>query len=114
MKEHHGCLQNSNWGCDSSTACQLSRRCTFADIFEQFELIEKVNGDVHEVVGVKCRLCDEVIIDEAEARELWAVGSLTAPKGTANSVMNGFAMMATPLLFNGGIHMLTCTRRKMN
>ncbi len=65
-------------------------------------------------MGVKCRLCDEVIIDEAAAREFWAVGSLTAPKGTTRSLMNGLAMVMTPIIIHGGIHMLMCTRRKMN
>ena len=110
MKQDHVCLQNRSWGCDSSTACQNSRRCSFADIFEQFELIEKVNGDLHEIVGVKCRLCDEVILDEMTARQLLAHGA----RSGKDPVFGAMAMLATPLLFWGGIHMLTCTRKKMN
>lgn len=114
MKQDHVCLQNRSWGCDSSTACQSSRRCPFADVFEHFELIEKVNGDLHEIVGVKCRLCDEIILDEATARELLAIGAWSAEDQKQDPVLGAMALLTLPLLVNGGLHMLACTRRKMN
>lgn len=91
----------------------LLRRCP-ASIFEQFEFIEKiVDHETVEIVGVKCRLCDEVIMDEAAMREYFAVGALVRPPGM-HRAFAGLSFLTVPLLLNGGIHMLLCKRTKMN
>lgn len=89
----------------------LRRRCP-ADIFEHFEFIEKgADGDGwREIVGVKCRLCGEVIIDEMTARSLLSAGA----RYGKNPVMDALALLTVPLLLWGGMHMLFCRRTKMN
>lgn len=63
-------------------------------------------------MGVKCRLCDEVIINEMEARQLFEVGAHTGPQGF--DPFRGMALLATPILVNGALHMLMCKRTKLN
>jgi hypothetical protein len=61
-------------------------------------------------VGVKCRQCGEIIIDEMTARSLLSFGA--GPSG--RDLIGAMAMLAVPLLLWGGMHMLVCRRHKMN
>lgn len=91
----------------------FSRRCP-ASIQEQFEFITKrIDAETQEIVGVKCRLCDEVIMDEMTARQCFGAGA-TIYRGDLPPVIGGAMFLAVPLLLWGGMHMLTCKRTKMN
>lgn len=83
----------------------------FADIFQQFEFITKyVDEATQEIVGVKCRLCDKVILDEPTARQLLEHGV----RSGKDPIMGAIALLSVPLAVWGAIHILTCTRKKLN
>jgi len=93
---------------------KLTRRCP-AGIFEQFEPITKqIDAETEEIVGVKCRFCGEVILDEATARQLLGAGAVVSRQSGTDPLLAALAVIAAPLLLWGGIHMLTCRRTKMN
>lgn len=52
-------------------------------------------------------------MDEAAMHEYFAAGILMRPLG-GDPLFGGLSFLAIPLLLNGGIHMLTCKRTKMN
>lgn len=72
-----------------------------------------MDAETEQILGVKCRLCDEVILDEKEANEILAVGMIARP-ANVHPVFTGLSLLSFYLLMNGGIHMVTCKAGKTN
>ncbi len=80
----------------------MKREATFAKkLTEQFELMERsIDAEAIEVLGVKCRWCDFVVVDREEANQLLAIG--------------GLPLLAVNVTVQGGLHWLVCKAPKGN
>jgi hypothetical protein len=65
-------------------------------------------------MGIQCRLCGEVILDEETAHQILGAAATISEKAGTDPLMAALAMLTAPLLVWGGIHVLVCKRTKMN